>query len=114
MWWDKMPSHEFEEDLVSELSRINRELRAELRTQYAMIQEQEDEEMDYYFEKLKALVLSRRFQAAVAALVTVVVQDLLGLTEQQVTVIVQLVMAWIVGDSIYNTTTPKLDKLRGS
>jgi len=56
-----------------------------------------------YFEKLKAMLASRRFQAAVIAVTVVVFQDILGMDEQQATTIAALVMSWIVGDSITKT-----------
>lgn len=55
-------------------------------------------------ESLKALLLSKRFWAAVAGVVLVVVQNFgLPISEDQVQILVMLIASWIVGDSIRST-----------
>jgi hypothetical protein len=51
-------------------------------------------------DKVKALVKSRRFWVAVGGVVTVVLQDTLGIDEGTATSLVALGVAWIVGDSL--------------
>ena len=56
-------------------------------------------------KKIKALFRSRRFYAAVATIIGVISQDVLGIHLDQVTIlaIVSVVMSWIVGDSLKKT-----------
>lgn len=54
-------------------------------------------------EKLASLAVSRRFWAAVAGVATVFLTDALGLTQEQAAVIVAMLGAWIVGDSLNKT-----------
>jgi hypothetical protein len=49
---------------------------------------------------LKNLIRSRRFWASIASIAVVVVQDRLPLTEEQITMMVMAVGAWIVGESL--------------
>jgi len=60
-------------------------------------------------ENLKKMLTSKRFWAAAAGVVVVAGKDLLGLnlSEEQVTAIAAVVVAWIVGDSIRETGTTK-------
>ena len=51
-------------------------------------------------DKVKALVKSRRFWVAVGGVITVVLQDTLGIDEGTATSLVALGVAWIVGDSL--------------
>ncbi|MEO1063728.1 MAG: hypothetical protein AAFZ07_20110 [Actinomycetota bacterium] len=51
-------------------------------------------------EKIKALVRSRRFWAAVGAVVTVLLQDVLGLDEETATTVAGLLGVWIISDSV--------------
>ena len=54
-------------------------------------------------DKLKTSVKSRRFWVAVSGVVTVLLQDTLGLDAETTTKIVALGIAWIVGDSVRTT-----------
>jgi hypothetical protein len=56
-----------------------------------------------YVDKIKAMLVSRRFQATVASVLTVVFQDILGLTIEQSVMVVGIVQSWVVGDSITKT-----------
>ena len=56
-----------------------------------------------YPEKLKAMLVSRRFQATVASVLTIVFQDIIGLTLEQSVVIVGVIQSWVVGDAINKT-----------
>jgi phosphate/sulfate permease len=56
-----------------------------------------------YIEKLKALIHSRRFQATIASVLTVVFQDILGLDLQSSLIVVGAIQSWVVGDSISKT-----------
>jgi hypothetical protein len=56
-----------------------------------------------YFDKFKALFVSRRFQATVISVLTVVFQDILGLSAQEALVLVGIFQSWVVGDSISKT-----------
>ena len=51
-------------------------------------------------EKIKSLLKSRRFWAAVGGVVAVCLQDTVGLDETTTNSIVAVAVAWIVGDSI--------------
>lgn len=53
---------------------------------------------------VKTLLKSRRFWAAAAAVAVKVFEDRLPLTPEQITDIVMLVGAWIVGESIRSST----------
>ncbi len=50
-------------------------------------------------DKLNRMIQSRRFWVAVAAVVSVVFQDALGLDEQQATKLAGIAIAWIAGDT---------------
>ena len=54
-------------------------------------------------DKLKTLVRSRRFWTAVGTVVTVALQDVIGIPEETATSIVAVAIAWIVGDSLRTT-----------
>ena len=54
-------------------------------------------------DKLKTLVRSRRFWTAVGTVVTVALQDVIGIPEDTATSIVAVAVAWIVGDSLRTT-----------
>jgi len=51
-------------------------------------------------DKIKSLVKSRRFWAAVGGVVVVCLQDTMGLDETTANSIVAVAVAWIVGDSL--------------
>lgn len=51
-------------------------------------------------DKIKSLVKSRRFWAAVGGVVVVCLQDTIGLDETTANSIVAVAVAWIVGDSL--------------
>ncbi len=53
--------------------------------------------------KMKNLLESKRFWAAVASVVAVAVGDKLPFSEQQISEIIMVVAAWIVGDSLRST-----------
>jgi len=53
--------------------------------------------------KFEAMVRSRRFWAAVGTLAAVVMNDELGIPEQDVVLIVGTVSAWLLGDTIRKT-----------
>ena len=53
--------------------------------------------------KLQSLIRSRRFWAALGGILTVAMQDILGLSETASLEIAGLIAAWIVGDSITKT-----------
>tara|TARA_R100000808_G_C2035547_1_gene77435 strand:+ start:145 stop:318 length:174 start_codon:yes stop_codon:yes gene_type:complete len=54
-------------------------------------------------DKIKTLVRSRRFWTAVGTVVTVALQDVIGIPEETATSIVAVAVAWIVGDSLRTT-----------
>jgi len=54
-------------------------------------------------DKLKSLVKSKRFWTAVGTLVTVCLQDVVGIPPETATSIVAVAVAWIVGDSLRAT-----------
>jgi|TARA_R100001163_G_C4946922_1_gene116337 hypothetical protein len=54
-------------------------------------------------DKLKALVKSRRFWVAVGGVVTVLLQDTIGIPEETANSVVAIGIAWIVGDSLRTT-----------
>ncbi len=54
-------------------------------------------------KKVQALFLSRRFYAALIALIAVLFQDKLGLTQDAAKQLSTVVIAWIIGDSINKT-----------
>ena len=54
-------------------------------------------------DKLKALVKSRRFWVAVGGVVTVLLQDTIGIPEETASSVVAIGIAWIVGDSLRTT-----------
>tara|TARA_R110000796_G_scaffold36099_4_gene92332 strand:+ start:1284 stop:1457 length:174 start_codon:yes stop_codon:yes gene_type:complete len=54
-------------------------------------------------DKLKTLVKSRRFWAAISTIVVVVLNDVLGIPEDTANTIVAMGVAWIVGDSLRAT-----------
>ena len=51
-------------------------------------------------DKIKSLVKSRRFWAAVGGVVVVCLQDTIGLDADTANSIVAVAVAWIVGDSL--------------
>jgi|TARA_Y100000593_G_scaffold57686_1_gene107291 hypothetical protein len=55
------------------------------------------------FEKLKSLVKSRRFWAAVSSVVVVVLNDTIGIPEETANTIVAIGVSWIIGDSLRTT-----------
>ncbi len=54
-------------------------------------------------DKIGALFRSRRVWAATAALLAVVLQESLGITEEQALAVVGIVGAWVVSDGLKNT-----------
>jgi|TARA_R100001163_G_C5063566_1_gene200880 hypothetical protein len=54
-------------------------------------------------DKLKTLVKSRRFWVAVGGVVTVLLQDTIGIPEETANSVVAIGIAWIVGDSLRTT-----------
>ena len=54
-------------------------------------------------DKLKSMVRSRRFWTAVGTVVTVALQDVVGIPPETATSIVAVAVAWIVGDSLRAT-----------
>lgn len=52
---------------------------------------------------MDGLLRSKRFWLAVAGVVSVVLQDRIPLTEQQIQDAVMLIAAWILGDSVRST-----------
>jgi|TARA_R100001129_G_scaffold55164_1_gene37961 hypothetical protein len=54
-------------------------------------------------DKLKTLVKSRRFWVAVGGVVTVLLQDTIGIPEETASSVVAIGIAWIVGDSLRTT-----------
>tara|TARA_B100001939_G_scaffold225054_1_gene193772 strand:+ start:4392 stop:4565 length:174 start_codon:yes stop_codon:yes gene_type:complete len=54
-------------------------------------------------DKIKSLVKSRRFWTAIGTVVTVALQDVIGIPEETATSIVAVAIAWIVGDSLRTT-----------
>ncbi len=55
------------------------------------------------FDKFKALFESRRFWATVASVLSVVFQDVLGLSPEQALVVVGVLQSWVIGDSLNKT-----------
>ena len=53
--------------------------------------------------KLKAMFSSRRFCVAVGGIVTIALQDILGIPDETAVTIVTMGIAWIVGDSVRGT-----------
>ena len=56
-------------------------------------------------QKIKDLVKSRRFWAAVGGVIVVGLQDVLGLEPATANSIVAVIVSWIVGDSLRSTKT---------
>ena len=54
-------------------------------------------------DKLKTLVKSRRFWVAVGGVVSVLLQDTIGIPEETANSVVAIGIAWIVGDSLRTT-----------
>ena len=54
-------------------------------------------------DKIKALVRSKRFRTAVGTVVTVALQDVVGIPPETATSIVAVAVAWIVGDALRPT-----------
>jgi hypothetical protein len=54
-------------------------------------------------DKLKTLVKSRRFWVAVGGVVTVLLQDTIGIPEETANSVIAIGIAWIVGDSLRTT-----------
>lgn len=54
-------------------------------------------------DKVKSLVKSRRFWTAIGTVVTIALQDVIGIPEDTATSIVAIAVAWIVGDSLRAT-----------
>ena len=54
-------------------------------------------------DTLKTLVKSRRFWVAVGGVVTVLLQDTIGIPEETANSVVAIGIAWIVGDSLRTT-----------
>lgn len=55
---------------------------------------------------MQELFKSKRFWLAVGSAAAVILKDRIALTEQQIQEIILLVAAWIVGDSLRQTTPP--------
>jgi len=57
-----------------------------------------------FTNKIKALLNSRRFWVAVFGVLGIVIQDIIPfIDESQITAISNIMIGWIVGDSIYKT-----------
>ncbi len=56
-----------------------------------------------YTSKIKAMFLSRRFQATVGSVLVVIFQDLLGVTPEQALTLVAVIQTWVVGDALRTT-----------
>ena len=54
-------------------------------------------------DKVKAMLKSRRFWAAVGSVIVVCLQDTLGIPEGTANTLVAVGVAWIVGDSLRAT-----------
>ncbi len=54
-------------------------------------------------DKFKLLIKSKRFWTAISTLVTVCLQDVIGIPPETATSIVAVAIAWIVGDSLRAT-----------
>tara|TARA_R110000744_G_scaffold20622_1_gene54098 strand:+ start:4003 stop:4176 length:174 start_codon:yes stop_codon:yes gene_type:complete len=54
-------------------------------------------------DKFKLLIKSKRFWTAIGTLVTVCLQDVIGIPPETATSIVAVAIAWIVGDSLRST-----------
>jgi len=54
-------------------------------------------------DKLRSLSSSRRLWAAVSGVIVVVLQDVIGLTEDQALTVAGIVSAWVVGDALRRT-----------
>lgn len=63
-------------------------------------------------EKWIALILSRRFQAAVIGVLAIAGNELLGLSEEDVTKVFGIVVVWILGDSYRETSLRIYDPLK--
>lgn len=69
--------------------------------------------MTDFIDKLKALPKSRRFWTAVVGVAIVALEEVLPfLTEEQVQQIAQLLMAWIIGDSLLKTGGGDVPRVR--
>ena len=68
--------------------------------------------LGYYWTKIQALFLSRRFAAAMFTAAFNYVGMELGWSEELLKNITGLGIAFILGDSLKDTTCPKLDNLR--
>lgn len=55
-------------------------------------------------DKVRSMLLSRRFLTAVTAVAVIFTQDILGLDSHQATTVAGIIAAWIVGDSINKTS----------
>ena len=53
--------------------------------------------------KVRSLIASRRFWVAVGGVVTVLLQDTIGIPEETANSVVAIGNAWIVGDSLRTT-----------
>jgi len=53
--------------------------------------------------KLKAMLASRRFYAAIAAVLAIALQDLFGMSPETATGIATILSVWILGDSLDKT-----------
>lgn len=56
-----------------------------------------------YADKIKSMFTSRRFQATVASILTIVFQDVLGLMPEQALVLAGIIQTWVVGDALRTT-----------
>jgi hypothetical protein len=54
-------------------------------------------------EKLNTLIISRRFLVAVGSVLVVIFHDGIGIPEESVTGIVNVAIAWILGDTYRKT-----------
>tara|TARA_Y100000588_G_scaffold94181_1_gene102029 strand:- start:925 stop:1098 length:174 start_codon:yes stop_codon:yes gene_type:complete len=53
--------------------------------------------------KIKSLISSRRFWVSVGGVIAVALQETLGLSEGQTQMLVGVLVAWVVGDSLDKT-----------
>lgn len=54
-------------------------------------------------DKLIGALMSRRTWVAIGGVLVILFEEVLGLTPEQAQTIVNLLIAWIVGDSLYKT-----------
>jgi len=58
-----------------------------------------------FMDKILAMFQSRRFYMLLLGIVTLVLQDVIGLSEEDARTFVQIIGAWILGDSLTKTAS---------